>query len=130
MNRFIARTKADNKRIVLEERTEERTMRAADLLLADGIAYIILIGDPAIITEFAQKNNLKNLNKATIVDPKSHEKKEVYTNLLLDLRKSKGMTLEQAQKLVENPLFLACLMIKNGDADGEVAGAANTTGDV
>ena len=90
MNQFIARAKADKQRIVLAEGTEERTMRAADQLLADGIADIILIGDPAIINEFAQKNDLKNLDKATIVNPKCHDKKEVYTNLLFDLRKSKG----------------------------------------
>ncbi|MEG1379806.1 MAG: phosphate acetyltransferase, partial [Bacteroidales bacterium] len=117
-------------RIVLAEGTEERTMRAADKLIADGVADIILIGNPAEITAFAEANGLVNLPKATMVDPINNEKKETYANLLFELRKSKGMTIEQAQKLAENPLFLACLMIKNGDADGEVAGAANTTGDV
>ncbi|MGL4292991.1 MAG: phosphate acetyltransferase [Bacteroidales bacterium] len=130
MNQIIARAQGNKQRIVLAEGTEERTMRAADKLIADGVAEIILIGNPAEITAFAQANDLKHLLEATIVDPINNEKKEIYTNLLFDLRKSKGMTIEQAQKLVENPLFLACLMIKNGDADGEVAGAANTTGDV
>lgn len=130
MNQFIARAKANKQRIVLPEGTEERTMRAADLILADGLADLILIGEAAVITKFAQENGLENLSKATIVDPKNNEKKEVYTELLFNLRKSKGMTMEQAEKLVENPLYLGCLMIKNGDADGEVAGAANTTGDV
>ncbi|MGL5921145.1 MAG: phosphate acetyltransferase, partial [Bacteroidales bacterium] len=60
----------------------------------------------------------------------NNEKKEEYSNLLFELRKSKGMTIEQASKLAEDPLYLACLMIKNGDADGEVAGAQNTTGNV
>ena len=130
MNQIIARAKENKQRIVLPEGNEERTLRAADQLLADGVADIILIANPADVTAFADANGLKNLDKATIVDPVNNEKKDVYANLLFELRKSKGMTIEQAQKLAENPLFLACLMIKNGDADGEVAGAANTTGDV
>ncbi|MDD3779221.1 MAG: phosphate acetyltransferase, partial [Proteiniphilum sp.] len=80
--------------------------------------------------EQAQQLGLENTNRATIVDPKKHEKKELYANLLHELRKKKGMPLEQAEQLVEDPLFLACLMIKNGDAVGEIAGAQNTTGDV
>ncbi|MEG1585767.1 MAG: phosphate acyltransferase, partial [Bacteroidales bacterium] len=130
MNQIIARAQGNKQRIVLAEGTEERTMRAADKLIADGVAEIILIGNPAEITAFAEANGLEHLPKATMVDPINNEKKDVYANLLFELRKSKGMTIEQAQKLAENPLFLACLMIKNGDADGEVAGAANTTGDV
>lgn len=130
MNQIIARAKGNKQRIVLAEGTEERTMRAADKLIADGVADIILIGNPAEITAFAEANGLTHLPNATIVDPINNEKKETYANILFELRKSKGMTIEQAQKLAENPLFLACLMIKNGDADGEVAGAANTTGDV
>lgn len=130
MNQMIARAKGNKQRIVLAEGTEERTMRAADKLIADGVADIILIGNPAEILAFAAENNLTHLPNATIVDPINNEKKEVYANLLFELRKSKGMTIEQAAKLAQDPLFLACLMIKNGDADGEVAGAANTTGDV
>ena len=130
MNQIIARAQGNKQRIVLAEGTEERTMRAADKLIADGVADIILIGNPTEITAFAEANGLTHLPNATIVDPINNEKKETYANILFELRKSKGMTIEQAQKLAENPLFLACLMIKNGDADGEVAGAANTTGDV
>lgn len=118
------------KRIVLPEGTEERTIQAADQILAEGIAQIILIGDPNEISALVKKYDLKHINQATIIDPKSHAKKEEYINLLVDLRKSKGMTYEQAEKLVENPLYLTTLMIKNGDADGEVAGAQNATGDV
>ncbi|MGL4805507.1 MAG: phosphate acetyltransferase [Bacteroidales bacterium] len=130
MNQIYARAKADKQRIVLPEGTEERTLKAADKLLADGIAEIILIGNPDEIATLAAANQLNHIAKATIVDPASHDKKEVYTNLLFELRKSKGMTIEQAAKLTEDPLYLACLMIKNGDADGEVAGAQNTTGNV
>ena len=119
-----------NKRIVLPEGTEERTLKAADILIAEGIAQIILIGNPAEIKALAEKFELKNIGKATIIDPENHEKKEAYADLLVELRKSKGMTKEQALKLVLDPLYLATLMIKSGDADGEVAGAKNATGDV
>ena len=80
--------------------------------------------------ELADRYKLKHIDKATLVNPASHEKKETYTQLLYELRKAKGVTLEKAEKMVEDPLFLGCLMIKNGDADGEVAGARNTTGNV
>ena len=119
-----------NKRIVLPEGTEERTLKAADILIGEGIAQIILIGNPAEIKALAEKFELKNIGKATIIDPENHEKKEAYADLLVELRKSKGMTKEQALKLVLDPLYLATLMIKSGDADGEVAGAKNATGDV
>ena len=130
MQKIIARAKANKQRIVLPEGTEERTLKAADQLLADGVADIILIGNPVEINGLAGKFGLKNIAKGAIVDPVNHEKKASYTQSLYELRKSKGMTIEEAEKLAENPLYLACLMIKNGDADGEIAGAQNTTGDV
>lgn len=118
------------KRIVLAEGTEERTLKAADEILRDGLAELILIGKPSEILSAAEKAGLKHISQAILVDPESHEKKETYADLLVELRKSKGMTKEQALKLVVDPLYLATLMIKNGDADGEVAGAINATGDV
>ena len=130
MQEIIARAQANRQRIVLPEGTEERTIKAADRLIADGVADIILIGNFVEIESLAAKHGLKSIQNATIVDPVNHEKKTIYTNLLFELRKNKGLTLEQAEKLVEDPLYLGCLMIKNGDADGEIAGAKNTTGDV
>lgn len=130
LNRMLKRAQANPQRIVLPEGNEIRTIKAADRILEDNAATIILIGNPDEIQTLAVENELKNIDKAIIVDPKKHSKKSDYTNLLLDLRKSKGMTVEQASSLVEDPLYLACLMIKNGDADGEVAGARNTTGNV
>ncbi|MEZ7947555.1 MAG: phosphate acetyltransferase [Macellibacteroides fermentans] len=127
---IITRAKADKQRIVLPEGTEERTLRAADRLLADGVASIILIGNKTEISQLAASYGLKNIDLATIVDPLNHEKKEAYADLLFQLRQKKGMTPEKAAVLVENPLYLGCLMIKAGDADGEIAGAQNTTGDV
>lgn len=127
---IIARAKANNQRIVMPEGTEKRTLQAADQLLADGIAHIILLGNKQQIMDLSKELSLANIEKATIIDPKNHDKKQIYIDLLVELRKSKGMTPEKAVALVENPLYLACLMIKNGDADGEIAGAQNTTGDV
>lgn len=122
--------KKHNKKIVLPESTEERTLKAADEIIQEGIAQIILTGNPEEIKSKAKELNLKNIDKATIIDPKNHEKKEEYIDLLVELRKKKGLSREDATKLVEDPLYLATLMIKNGDADGEVAGAENATGDV
>ena len=130
IQQIIAKAKANKQRIVLPEGTEERTLKAADLLVADGVANIILIGNKAEIKKLADSWGLKNIEKATIIDPKDHPKKAEYTNLLFELRKAKGMTVEQASVLAEDPLYLGCLMIKNGDADGEIAGAQNTTGNV
>ena len=130
MQEIIARAKTNKQRIVLPEGTEERTLKAADQLIADDVAYITLIGNPAEIQTLAAKFELSNIENATIIDPINNEKKSVYANLLFELRKNKGLALEQAKKLVEDPLYLGCLMIKNGDADGEVAGARNTTGNV
>jgi len=119
-----------NKRIVLPEGYEERTIKAADIALEEKLAQIILIGDPDEIKAHALKLGLKNISKATIINPKSHEKKDHYIDMMVELRKSKGMTRKEASKLIEDPLYLGVLMIKNGDADGEVSGADHSTGDV
>jgi phosphate acetyltransferase len=124
------KAKKHQKRIVLPEGLEERTIKAADILLQEGIAKIILLGNPEQIKEKAASLGLKNIDKATIIDPVQHAKKEEYINLMLELRKSKGLKREEAEKLIEDPLYLGTIIIKNGDADGEVAGAMNATGDV
>ena len=117
-------------RIVLPEGDEDRTVMAADAIIREKLCYIYLIADPAEVEKKAQQYGLKNLEKATIINPKKHPKKQEYTELLFNLRKEKGMTMEEAARLVEDPLYLGTLMIKAGDADGEVAGARNSTGDV
>lgn len=117
-------------RIVLPEGTEIRTLKAANQIIEEKLAKIILLGSPEVINKTASENNLTNIKNAIFIDPKNHDKKEAYTDLLVELRKSKGLTKEEASKLVENPLYLATLMIKAGDADGEVAGADNATADV
>lgn len=119
-----------NMRIVLPEGYEERNVRAADEAIRDGLARIILIGNPAEIHDHAAKLRLKNIDKATIIDPLNHDNKQRYIDTMVELRKSKGLTREEASKLIEDPLYLGVLMIKCGDADGEVSGADHATGDV
>jgi phosphate acetyltransferase len=130
LDRIKQNAKKHNMRIVLPEGYEERTVKAADLAIEEELAQIILIGDPAEISSHASGLGLKNISKATIINPKSHEKKDHYIEMMVDLRKNKGMTREEASKLIEDPLYLGVLMIKNGDADGEVSGADHATGDV
>lgn len=125
-----AKAREGKARIVLPEGLEERTLKAADVILAEGFAEIILIGNPDDIKKSATTFDLRNIDKAKIVDPDNHEKLEAYTQFLYELRKNKGLTMEQAARLVRDPLYLGPLMIKNGDADGEVSGAENATGDV
>ncbi|MFO8053586.1 MAG: phosphate acetyltransferase [Bacteroidales bacterium] len=125
-----AKAKANAQRIVLPESLEERTLQAADQLLSEGIAKIILIAAPSAITAKAKELGLQHIDKAQVINPKDHDKREEYAGLLLELRRHKGMTKEQALTLVEDPLYLSTLMIKSGDAEGEVAGAENATGDV
>lgn len=127
---IIVRAQKDKQRIVLPEGTEERTLKAANQVLTDEVAHLILLGNPDEIMDAANKWGLGNIHKATIIDPENHPKQEEYAELLCELRKSKGMTIEEARKLVVNPLYLGCLIIKAGDADGQLAGACNTTGDV
>ncbi len=122
--------KKHNQRIVLPEGYEERTIKAADIAIQEELARIILIGDPEEIRSHAAGLGLKNLSKASIVNPLSHDKKDHYIGMMVELRKSKGMTREEASLLIEDPLYLGVLMIKNGDADGEVSGADHATGDV
>ena len=130
LEKLFARAKANKKRIVLPESFEERTMRAADILLRDGLAEVVLIGSRDALLAQASEWGLENIAKATIFDPATDPKREVYVELLYELRKNKGMTIEEANKKVDDPLYLAALMVKNGDADGEVAGAQNATSNV
>ena len=129
MQKIIARAKSNKQRIVLPESMEERTLTAADMALKDDLAEIILIGNPDEIKALASKLGLQNIDKATIIDPATSEKTEQYAQLLFELRKKKGMTIEEARRKVLDPLYFGCLIIKNGDADGQISGALSTTGD-
>ena len=129
LEHIVARAKSNKQRIVLPEATEERTLKAADRVLADDLADLILIGNPDELKTLAAKWDLHNIDKATIVDPLNNPKAEEYAELLAELRKKKGMTIEEARELVKNPLYLGCMIIKTEGADGQISGALSTTGD-
>lgn len=124
------KAKKENKTIVLPEGTEERTLKAANIILEEGIARIILLGNREEILKLAKQHGLLSIEKATIIDPVSWERRDFFADMLVEIRKSKGLAREEAYQLVADPLYLATLLIKNGEADGEVAGAANSTGNV
>lgn len=129
IDNIIARAKSNRRRIVLPESLEERTITAADMAVADGLADIILIGNRDEIAAKAAELGLRHIGGATVIDPATSPKTAEYAQLLYELRKHKGMTPEQAAKTVLNPLYFGCLVIKSGDADGQISGALSTTGD-
>lgn len=130
INTIKQKAKQNKQRIVLPEGTELRTLTAANQIINEELASVILIGNKEEIERLASENNLKHIKHSTIVDPKHHEKKEYYIDMLVEIRKNKNLSYEKAARLIEDPLYLGVMMIKNGDADGEVAGAENATGDV
>jgi len=121
---------ANRQRIILPESLEPRTLTAANRIIADGIADIVLIGNRDEILAKAKEMNLENIERATVINPEDSAAMEPYAQLFYELRKAKGVTLEDARAKVKDPLYLGCLLIKHGDADGQVAGAMNTTGNV
>lgn len=127
---MTSRAKALPQRIVLPEGTEPRTLTAADRIIADGIAKITLIGNPKDIHAMASELKLTHIAEDAIVDPADEKIIDKYAPLFFELRKKKGISMEEARLTTANPLYLGCLMVKNGDADGQVAGAMNTTGNV
>lgn len=129
VEQIIARAKSNKQRIVLPEAEEIRTLTAADRVLADDIADLILIGNPDKVHALAAENGLTHIDKAILIDPENNPKSEEYAQLLFEIRKSKGMTIEKAREMVKNPLYLGCLIIKSNGADGQISGALSTTGD-
>lgn len=130
IEQLIERAKANKQRIVLPEGTEERTLKAANQILTDGVADLILLGNVDEIHNLAKQWGLGNIDRATIIDPATSPKHEEYAEKLAELRKKKGMTIEEARQKVLDPLYFGCMIIKSGDADGQLAGARNTTGNV
>lgn len=122
-----SRARAVCRRIVLPEGAEERTVEAAGIIAKEGIAKVILLANEAQLGQQA-----KELIEAGVIleDIDKSDKLDIYTQYFHTLRKSKGITEQQARDAMKNPLYYACMMIKAGDADGMVAGAANTTANV
>lgn len=124
------RAQSNPQRIVLPEGDEPRTLEAANTVIKDKVANIILLGNPEKILALAAEKGFEYIKQATIIDPNNNPELEKYAEMLCEIRKKKGMTMEEATRLAKDPLYLGCLMIKAGDADGELAGARNATGDV
>lgn len=128
MNSIIEKAKKLGKTIVLPEGEEPRVIEAARCITDNGIAKVILLGDRDVIKNVRSDINVDDIQ---VINPKTSDKFEQYSGVLFELRKAKGMTLEQAQNLVKNNnLFFGAIMLKLGEADGMVGGAINSTGNV
>jgi len=128
LNRIKENALRHKKRIVLPEGTSERTLKAADIILKEGFADLILLGNLDEIKSLEQQFGL-DLSKAEKIDPKNSPQKEQYVQKFMELRKSKGITYEEAVKYIEQDIYYGPMMIYMGDADGEVSGAEHTTAD-
>lgn len=122
------RAKQEIKTIVLPEATDIRILKAAQIVEKEKYAKVILIGDEEEVSKKIKENNIE-LKETKIIDPLKSEKTEDYANQLYELRKVKGMTLEQAQKIILDPIYFGMMMVKLDDADGLVSGAAHSTAD-
>lgn len=129
LERVIKNAQEYQKRIVLPEGSEPRTLRATEIILKENIARITLLGNPVEIVKAAEEIGV-NIKGAVIVDPKTDSRRSAYADVMCEIRKSKGLTKEEALDMLNDPLVFAPMMIKCGDADGEIAGAINATGDV
>lgn len=125
LDSMLARAKADKQTIVLPEGDDERTLAAAERILADGVADLIILGDAEAIAASPYA-----LDGARIVDPRTSDMREGFATKLHELRQHKGMTPEQALALMDDVLYFGVMMVKTGEADGMVAGACHATGDV
>ncbi len=129
MQRITEKAKTDLKRIVLPEGDEIRTVQAAAKLKAEGLAEVILLGDPAKVKAMAEKTG-SNIDGIEIIDPITSDQAPAYAEVLYELRKAKGVTPEKADEMVKDPMYYGIMMVKMGDADGLVSGAVHSTGDM
>lgn len=124
------KAKKNPKIIVLPEGEEPRMIKAAEIIINEGLASLILLGIEENINSKAQELGVNLSNKIQIINPKASEKFEEYAESYYQLRKHKGVSLDEAYQLLENPLYFGALMVYHDDADGLVAGSINATGDV
>lgn len=124
-----AKAKKDIKTIVLPEGDEKRTVAAAAQLVAEGLAKPVLIGNPEKINAVAQELGV-DINGIQVRDPENDGSHDAYADALFELRKAKGVTREDADKIVKDPMYFGIMMVKTGDGDGLVSGAVHTTGDM
>lgn len=124
---IIEKAKSNKKKIVLPEGAEPRTLKAADIVLKEGIADLVLLGNADEIRNAAEG---LDISKAEIIDPLKSEKFDKYANDFYELRKSKGLTLEKAKETIKDNIYFGCMMVKEGYADGLVSGAIHATADL
>ena len=124
------RAKMNLKTIILPEAEDKRVLEAASKVASEGFAKIVLLGDEKQIKEDSKKYNL-NLDDVKIINPLTAEKRQEYIEKLYELRKNKGLTLEEAGELLKQPIYFGMMMLKdeNSSADGLVSGAAHSTSD-
>ena len=122
------KAKKEIKNIVLPEGSDIRTLEAADIALKEGYASVTILGNIESINKMAQDNNL-DISKAIIVNPIESDKYEEYSEAFYELRKAKGMTIEQAHEILKDETYFGMMMVKQGDADGLVSGACHSTSD-
>lgn len=120
-----AKAKADKKTLVFAEGSDARTLEAAETILKEGIAEVIILGDRKALEEAPY-----DLSQATLVDPADSDLSEMLADELYQIRKNKGMAPEDAQNLIKDVLYFGVMLVKTGRADGMVAGACHSTGDV
>ena len=128
MNTVILKAKKSPKRIVFPEGSEERTLKAVKKIIRENIALVTLLGDNLVIRKKLQKLRV-NSNNLQIIEPLKSERLREYTNQFYQLRKHKGITLENADKIVSDVTYFGTMMVYSGDADGLVSGAIHTTGE-
>ena len=129
MEKVFEKAKKDLRKIVLPEGEEGRTVQAAAILKAEGLAEIVLLGNPEIIREEAAQRGV-SVEGIELIDPTDSPKAAEYAEELYELRKAKGVTPEDAAALVADPMYYGIMMVKTGDADGLVSGAVHSTGDM
>lgn len=130
LGKIVEQAKTKNVKVVLPESNDIRIIEAANMIQEEKIADVILVGDKEEIIRLCHAKNIYNLNEnITVINPNTFEKYDIYVNELYQLRKEKGMTIEQARKLILDNVYFATMMVKLGDADGMVSGAIHSTSD-
>ena len=127
IDKIKAKAKSNVMHIVLPEGDEPRTVKAASIIVEQGLAKLTLLGNPEKIKEVAAGASLEGIE---IIDPATSEKCAEYAATLYELRKAKGMTEEKAAATVKDPMYYGIMMVKAGEADGLVSGAIHSTGDM
>ncbi|OGJ51943.1 phosphate acetyltransferase [Candidatus Peregrinibacteria bacterium RIFOXYB2_FULL_32_7] len=130
LEKFILSAQKNPKKIVLPEGTDERILSATNIIIENNIAEIILLGDSKTILQKAKNLHLQNIIKAEILNPETDLKREKYADLMVEIRKEKGLTKNEALKLLNDPLYFMVMMVKTRDADGGCGGAASPTANV